>query len=143
MNRKGFGQSQPPIRDAKKFMQAFIERVATTQGDETQVHQFFESNRAKLDESLLEALPLVFKALTAEKLPETRQNIAQFFQAFGALIQQFPLGDRLLNLELSITAYQHQVVVGYWQSSGKTIFLNSFLHVTTVPTTIPIGVMSL
>jgi len=106
MNRKGFGQSQPPIRDAKKFMQAFIERVATTQGDETQVHQFFESNRAKLDESLLEALPLVFKALTAEKLPGTRQNIAQFFQAFGALIQQFPLGDRMLNLELSITAHQ-------------------------------------
>ena len=79
MKGKGFGQSQPSIRDAKKFMQAFMERVAETQGDQTQVHQFFESNRAKLDESLLEALPLVFKALTAEKSPETRKNIAQFF----------------------------------------------------------------
>ncbi|MCY7277557.1 MAG: hypothetical protein LH702_28435, partial [Phormidesmis sp. CAN_BIN44] len=76
MKRKGFGQSQPPIRDAKKLMQALRERVAETQGDQTQVHQFFESNRAKLDESLLEALPLVFTTLTAEKLPETRQNIA-------------------------------------------------------------------
>ena len=106
MNRKGFGQSQPPMRDAKKFMQAFVERLTETEGDQTQIHQFFESNRAKLDESLLEALPLVFKALTAEKLPEARKNIAQFFQTFGDLIQQFPLGDRLLNLELSITAYQ-------------------------------------
>ena len=106
MNRKGFGQSQPSMRDAKKFMQAFMESVVETQGDQTQVHQFFESNKAKLDESLLEALPLVFRALTAEKLPETRKNIAQFFEMFGALIQQFPLGDRMLNLELSITAHQ-------------------------------------
>ena len=87
-------------------MQAFMKRLAETQGDQTQIHQFFESNRAKLDELLLEALPLVFKALTAEKLPETRKNIAQFFEMFGALIQQFPLGDRMLNLELSITAHQ-------------------------------------
>ena len=142
MKRKGFGQSQPPMRDAKKFMQAFAERLTEAQGDQTQIHQFFESNRAKLDKPLLEALPFVFKAL-AEEFPEAQKNTAQLFWAFGNLIQQFPLGDRLLNLELSITAYQHQVVVGYWQSSGKTIFLNSFLHVTTVPTTIPIGVMSL
>ncbi len=87
-------------------MQAFIERVAETQGDQTQIHQFFESNRAKLDESLLEALPLVFTALTAEELPETRQNIARFFWTFGYLIQRFPLGNRMLNLELGITAYQ-------------------------------------
>ncbi len=106
MNKKGFGQSQPPMRDAKKFMQAFGERMAETQGDQTQVHQFFESNRAKLDESLLEALPLVFTTLTAEKLPETRQNIARFFGTFGDLIQQFPLGNRMLNLELGVTAYQ-------------------------------------
>ncbi|KAM3094176.1 tetratricopeptide repeat protein [Phormidesmis sp. 146-12] len=106
MKRKGFGQSQPSMRNAKKFMQAFIERMVETQGDQTQIHQFFESNKAKLDEALLEALPLVFKTLTTEKLLESRKNIAQFFRAFGDLIQGFPLGDRLLNLELSITAYQ-------------------------------------
>jgi len=106
MNRKGFGQSQPPMRDAKKFMQAFAERLTEVQGNQTQIHQFFESNRAKLDESLLEALPLVFRALTAEKLPEAQKNIAQLFWVFGDLIQRFPLGNRLLNLELSIAAYQ-------------------------------------
>ena len=106
MNRKGFGQSQPPMRDAKKFMQAFVERLTETEGDQTQIHQFFESNKAKLNESLLEALPIVFTTLTAEKLPETRQNIAYFFGAFGNLIQQFPLGNRMLNLELGVTAYQ-------------------------------------
>jgi len=93
------------MRDAKKFMQAFMESVVETQGDQTQVHQFFESNRAKLDKSLLEALPFVFKAL-AEEFPEAQKNTAQLFWAFGNLIQQFPLGDRMLNLELSITAYQ-------------------------------------
>jgi len=106
MKVKGFGQSQPSIRDAKKFMQALHKRLSEAQGDQTQIHQFFESNRAKLDESLLEALPLVFKALTAEKSPETRKNVAQFFGTFGDLIQQFPLGNRMLNLELGVTAYQ-------------------------------------
>jgi tetratricopeptide (TPR) repeat protein len=103
MGKKGFGQSEPPTWKAKKFMRAFMQRVAENQ---TQANQFFLSNQAQLDESLLEALPLVFAAFTADKLPEERENIAQLFLTFGNLIQQFPLGDRRLNLELAITAYQ-------------------------------------
>jgi tetratricopeptide (TPR) repeat protein len=103
MGKKGFGQSEPPTRKAKKFMRAFMERVADNQA---QANQFFISTQAQLDESLLEALPLVFATFTADKLPEERENIAQLFLTFGDLIQQFPLGDRMLNLELAITAYR-------------------------------------
>jgi tetratricopeptide (TPR) repeat protein len=105
MLKKGFGKSEPPTRDAKKFMRAFIGCVVKANGNETKIHQFFKSNRAKLDESLLDALPLVFTDLRAEQLPDERENIALFFATFGDLIQKFPLGNRMLNLELSIAAY--------------------------------------
>ena len=106
MKKKGFGQSQPPMRDAKELMRAFEKRMAETQGDQAQMNQFFQANLTKLDESLLEALPLVFAALTADKSLENRKTTARLFGNFGASIQQFPRGDQLLNLELSITAYQ-------------------------------------
>jgi tetratricopeptide (TPR) repeat protein len=121
MRKKGFGKSAPPTRDAKKFMRAFMDCVIESKGNKTKIYQFLKSNRAKLDESLLDALPLVFATLTAERLSGERENIAQFFGAFGALIQEFPLGNRMLNLELGIVAchlavnvYTHQTFPENW-----------------------------
>jgi tetratricopeptide (TPR) repeat protein len=104
MGKNGFGKSEPPTRDAKKFMRAFMDCVVDAKGDETKIHQFFKSNKAKLNESLLDALPV----LTADQLqlPNERKNMAVLFWGFGNSIQQFPLGDRMLNLELSIAAYE-------------------------------------
>ncbi|MBW4618899.1 MAG: tetratricopeptide repeat protein [Cyanosarcina radialis HA8281-LM2] len=101
MGKKGFGQSEPPTRQAKKFLLAFMRCMAETQEDRDRVHNFFKSHQAQLNESLLEALPLVVQKLTPE-----REEIAPFLLTFGNSIQQFPLGDRMLNLELSIAAYQ-------------------------------------
>jgi tetratricopeptide (TPR) repeat protein len=106
MGKNGFGKSAPPTRDAKKFMRAFMDCVVEAKGNETKIHQFFKSNSAKLDKSLLDAFPLVFDTLTAEQLPDKRENIASFFWIFGNSIRRFPLGDRMLNLELSIAAYE-------------------------------------
>jgi tetratricopeptide (TPR) repeat protein len=105
MRKKGFGKSAPPTRDAKKFMRAFMDCVIESKGNETKIHQFLKSNKAKLDESLLDALPLVFASLTADQLMNGREAIAPFFGTFGNSIRQFPLGNRMLNLELSIAAY--------------------------------------
>jgi tetratricopeptide (TPR) repeat protein len=106
MGKNGFGKSEPRTRDAKKFMRAFMDCVVEAKGNETKIHRFFKSHSEKLDESLLDALPLIFTTLTAERLPDERENIARFFGIFGNLIQQFPLGNRMLNLELSIAAYE-------------------------------------
>jgi tetratricopeptide (TPR) repeat protein len=105
MRKKGFGKSAPPTRDAKKFMRAFMDCVIEAKGNETKILQFLKSNKAKLDESLLDALPLVFASLTADQLMNGREAIAPFFGIFGNSIRQFPLGNRMLNLELSIAAY--------------------------------------
>jgi tetratricopeptide (TPR) repeat protein len=104
MLKKGFGKSEPPTRDAKKFMRAYMECVVVAQGNEKKIQQFFKSNKAKLDETLLDALPLVFDSLITDQLPNERENIASHFVNFGNFIRQFPLGDRMLNLELSVAA---------------------------------------
>jgi tetratricopeptide (TPR) repeat protein len=103
---KGFGQPQTPTRDAKRFMLAFRECAARAKGDQLQIRQFLQSKLNRLDESLLEALPQVFTALTTDQPADKRESIAHLFGTFGAALQEFPLGDRWLNLELSITAYR-------------------------------------
>jgi hypothetical protein len=105
MAKKGFGQSKPPTREAKKFMRAFMGRVIEAKGNETKILQFLKSNRAKLNEFLLDALPLIFTALAADPLLNERENIAPFLVIFGNLIKQFRLGDPVLKVELSIAAY--------------------------------------
>jgi tetratricopeptide (TPR) repeat protein len=106
MGKKEVDQSKLLIRDAESFLRAFRKCVAETQSNQAQIYQFFNSNRAQLTESLLEALPLVFAKFTADQLPKERNPIARLFWNFGYWIRQFPLGDRMLNLELSITACQ-------------------------------------
>jgi tetratricopeptide (TPR) repeat protein len=106
MGKKGFGQSIPSTRKEKDFMRSFIKHVIKVKGNETRIQDFLKSNKAKLNESLLDALPFVFKAFLASDFFDEREEVAQFFAIFGNAIWQFPLGDRMLNLELSIAAYE-------------------------------------
>jgi tetratricopeptide (TPR) repeat protein len=107
MAKKGFGKSTAvSTRDEVKFMHALMRCLIESSQDPKQVHQFLQSNSERLDESLLNALPIVFAKLTANKSLKTRQGIALVFVAFGNFINQFSLGNRPLNLELGITAYQ-------------------------------------
>ncbi len=103
---KGFGQSQPSTREAKALIRAFQERMVQVKGDRAQIEQFFQANQAKLNESLLETLPLLFASSTTGQSLDKRKTIAGVFGNFGRFIWQFPLGDRQLNLELSIAASQ-------------------------------------
>ena len=107
MAKKGFGKSTAiPTRQAKKFMLALQKRAADAKKDPSEAARFLQTNVVKLDESLLEALPLVFTQLTANEPLESRQVIAGLFGLFGYWMWQLPVGNRMLNLELAITAHQ-------------------------------------
>jgi tetratricopeptide (TPR) repeat protein len=106
MGKKGFGQSVASTRKEKDFMRSFIKYAIKAKGNETQIQDFLKSNKAKLNESLLDALPLVFKTFLTGDFCNEREEVAQFFLIFGYTIRQFPLGDRMLNLELAIAAYK-------------------------------------
>jgi hypothetical protein len=97
---RGFGESQISTRPAKDFIVAFGKK----EGDKREL--FLTANLEKLDESLLDALPLVFENLTKGKSPNHRRAIAELFVDFGILLWEFPRGTRWLNLELAIKAYE-------------------------------------
>ena len=102
---KGFGQSPTPTRKFKDFLLAFGDFCRKNSKDETKLQQFLKANINKLDDLLLDALPLVFTSLIADKSIDERERIASLFENFAVTIYNFPLGDRATNLELSITAH--------------------------------------
>jgi tetratricopeptide (TPR) repeat protein len=125
MKKNKFDLPKSSTQAAEQFVLTVLHLVDKTGGDKTQVYPFLNKNQEKLDESCLEALPLAFETLTRESLPKRKtffqslktfwkpdpqqissENIAYYLGSFGNLIAQFPLGNRMLNLELSITAYE-------------------------------------
>ncbi|MBD2623699.1 tetratricopeptide repeat protein [Microcystis flos-aquae FACHB-1344] len=106
---KGFGQSPTPTRKFKDFLFAFGDFYRKNSRDETKLQQFLKANINKLDDLLLDALPLVFTSLIADKSIDEREKIACLFENFAVTIDvtidKFPLGDRATNLELSIIAH--------------------------------------
>ncbi|MEM9541007.1 MAG: tetratricopeptide repeat protein, partial [Cyanobacteria bacterium P01_E01_bin.42] len=107
--KKGFGKKKEiPTRPTRDFILAFQERIEKYGENSTKVYQLVE---AKLDESILEALPCTFDQLIKGETSKKQQNIAGLFVNFGNFLQKFPRGDRQLNLEVSITAYEQALKV--------------------------------
>jgi len=106
MANKGFGSTKSESsQSAKQFILAFKKHWQANP-DIKKTHQFFSSHLSELNESLLNSLPLIFRELTKNKKPQEQNQIAVVFGNFGNSIREFPLGDRALNLELSLTASQ-------------------------------------
>jgi hypothetical protein len=106
MANKGFGGAKSESsQSAKQFILAFSKHWQANP-DLKNAHQFFSSNLTELNESLLKSLPSAFRDLTKNKTSQEQYQIAVVFGNFGTSIKEFPLGDRALNLELSLTASQ-------------------------------------
>ena len=117
MASKGFGGSHAESsKNARQFMLIFKKYMAANR-DLKDVHQFFLSHLPELNESLLSSLPLIFRELTKNKKNQEQHQIAALFGVLGGSLIDFPLGDRALNLELSIAALQLVL---------KTVTRNSF-----------------
>jgi hypothetical protein len=82
--KQGFGESQVPTRAAKRFMVA----LGKKEGDEFTA--FLNANLEQLDESLLEALPLVFEDITKGKDIDERRAIAGMFVNLELCCGNFP-----------------------------------------------------
>jgi CHAT domain-containing protein/tetratricopeptide (TPR) repeat protein len=107
----GLGGESPSSQsqeDAAEFALEILQLIAQTGGDQAQVYGFFRDNLGRLNEALLLALPGLFATLIQQHDPAI---IATVFDMFGNLIQQFPLGTRMLNMELAIATYEQALTV--------------------------------
>ncbi len=100
--------SSSASKDVMGFGTEIVQLIDQARGDRAQVYEFFRVNIGRLDEALLRALPDLFAMMIQQNEPSV---IALAFGAFGGLIQQFPFGSRMLNLELGITAYEQALQV--------------------------------
>ncbi|MDX2256865.1 MAG: tetratricopeptide repeat protein [Pseudanabaenaceae cyanobacterium bins.39] len=106
MANKGFGGAKSgSSQSAKQFILKF-QKYWEKNPDLKKAHQFFSSHLSELNESLLKSLPSIFRDLTKDKTSQEQYPIAVLFGNFGTVIRDFPLGDRALSLEFSITALQ-------------------------------------
>jgi hypothetical protein len=93
---KGFGQSPTPTRKFKDFILAFGDCYRKNSRDTTKLQQFLKANINKLNDLLLDALPLVFTSLIADKFIDEQEEIAYLFEIFATTVQEFPFGDRAM-----------------------------------------------
>jgi CHAT domain-containing protein len=90
------------------FMMEIVQLISQTKGDQAKIYGLFRANLDRLDEMLLSVLPRVFRDLVQQNSPS---ETAAIFVEFGNLIQQFPLGRRMVNLEISIAAYEQALQI--------------------------------
>jgi CHAT domain-containing protein len=96
--------------NSEQFLLEVLQLVAESKGDAQQVYPFLAKHEDRLNEKLLKTLPeVVGRLLLGES--EQQQYVATVLVDFGSLIQQFPLGQRWLNLELCIAACKRALEV--------------------------------
>ncbi|MFB2837463.1 CHAT domain-containing protein [Floridanema evergladense] len=94
-----------PSQETLWFLAEVLQCIAETSGEAAQVYPFLAAHQEKLNTQLLQALPVGF-AMFLQGDEEQSLFVAAIFFEFGNLIAQFPLGNRALNLEMAIAAYQ-------------------------------------
>jgi hypothetical protein len=92
-------------KDAVQFLLESLDLVAGSQGNPQQIYPIWAQQLAGFNVELLAVLPTVVMQIF-EQQPEQRALLTAVLGQFGDLINQFPLGNRWLNLELGITAYE-------------------------------------
>ena len=92
-------------QEATEFWIAMLQTVAESQGNSAQVYPWLQQHLNRLNQDLLDALPAVATRLMQGRGEGEKQFIAGTIGNFSNLIQQFPLGNRALNLELAIAGY--------------------------------------
>ena len=94
-----------PQGQEAKFLLETLQLVADSKKNPQQIYLLWAQQQAQLDSALLEVLPQVVAQLY-EQNAEQRTTISADLADFGDLIQQFPLGNPWLNIELGIAAYE-------------------------------------
>ncbi len=92
------------------FVIELLEAVENSNGDE-QLHQFFDNNLDRLNENLLTIFPHQIELLLEiQDNLEWKSLVGSMVETLGNRFQDFPRGDRRLNLEFSIACYDRALL---------------------------------
>jgi hypothetical protein len=95
--------SPTDLAAAAQFLRQMLGSVRSKEAS----FKFFRAHLTELqNEALVAAVPLVFRELTAPDTNRSDEGVARDFVILGICLNEFPLANRALNLELSIAAYE-------------------------------------
>ena len=92
------------MEDKFRFLQESLELIQQTQGNAERVYAYWRRNIDQIDASLVQIVRLFASYYFTSNSKEECEFTARIFGSFGSLIQQFPCGNRRINLELAITS---------------------------------------
>lgn len=92
-------------KELVNFLVDSFQIILESKGRSEKIYAFFTQHQQKLNEPLLQILPQVAEQFLTGTL-EQQQTIALILVHFGILVNQFTLGRRPINLELSIAAFE-------------------------------------
>jgi tetratricopeptide (TPR) repeat protein len=104
-------ESEAASQDSRQFFGEILQCIAQNQGAAEPLYQFLAANQTKLNPGLLSTLPEATSALFANFPEEQHPYLAVVIGTFADLIQQFPLGQRAINIKLAIAAYEQSLQV--------------------------------
>ncbi|KAB8317485.1 CHAT domain-containing protein [Tolypothrix campylonemoides VB511288] len=91
----------------RRFLGQVLVKIIDSDDDPQEVvYSFLEENLNKLNYNLIQVLRIWGTELLTKKTPELSHYIAVDIGSFCRLIQDFPLGNRAINLEIAITGYK-------------------------------------
>ncbi len=99
--------SEPNSEDAESqldFLMTVFQAITDCNGNPQVIYLLFRDNLTHLDESVIPLLTN-WSQTKFNKVDEVSRQFAAVFVMFANLIAQFPLGNRLVNLEIAIACY--------------------------------------
>jgi tetratricopeptide (TPR) repeat protein len=93
-------------QDKVSFLIESLKLIERTQGNAERVYAFWRMNIDKIDAWLIQIMPIIVPQILAVQGKERRESMTHEVSRFSYLMQDFPLGNRRINVELAITGYQ-------------------------------------
>ncbi|MEH1960653.1 MAG: CHAT domain-containing protein [Nostoc sp.] len=103
--------TQEDIETYGQFLLEILQATAKSNGDAQVIYPLLAANTDKLNHIFAELLRRWATNTLAEAEPDTARSIAAVIVNFSNLIQQFPLGSKASNMEISIACYEIALTV--------------------------------
>ena len=88
------------------FLMSVFQAIDDSDGNPQVIYPLFRAHLSLLNEELIPMLQTWHQSKFAEVDEDGKQSIATVTHTFANLIAQFPLGSRLINLEIAIACYR-------------------------------------
>ena len=104
--------------NALDFLQQTLQIIVSSEGDPQRIYPWLEAHLSYLNGDLLTVLPGLETRLQALGEPKSQHLFALSLGCFANLLMEFPLGDRVWNLQCAQVGYD--IVGRVFQSLGES-----------------------